>query len=284
MSSSPTRRYIAARPRDQLGSSSPWSSSPTLRLGPQLLGPDLDHRAGAVSSRPGPQCPAVWVDRVRADSPGVSDVDTAPSARSGHGRLHGRSVAAWHRRGPVPMVPWAGPTASSRPHCRCCPPAFAKRAAASYPVSARRPQCPSGQGRGVHSDRCPRSTRTGVRGLLAGPVRRPRPVRWPAVQAAHRPRHPASPRVGTVRPAAVARGLQERLVGAVAAAWVPPPAAAGTGDLAGKPGPQRGAGQRHRRAGQRPRLLARLEGQLQRRAWGRALECGLPGFSRPRCR
>jgi hypothetical protein len=42
-----------------------------------------------------------------------------------------------------------------------------------------------------------------------------------------------------------------------------PPAAPGPGALAAKPGPQRRAGQRHRRADQRPRILARLKGQLE---------------------
>jgi hypothetical protein len=46
----------------------------------------------------------------------------------------------------------------------------------------------------------------------------------------------------------------------VAAAWVPP-AAAGASDLTGQPGPQRRPGQPHRRADQRPRVLARLKGQ-----------------------
>jgi hypothetical protein len=126
-----------------------------------------------------------------------------------------------HRRGPIPVVLPAW-TATSRPRCPAVHQASQERAAASDRVSTR-------TGSGVHSDK--------GRGLLLAALfvfhgwSRGRPC-----GTVHRPR------------AAVACGLQEGLVGAVAAAWVPP-AAAGTGDLAAQPGPQRRASQRHRRAG-----------------------------------
>jgi hypothetical protein len=190
------------------------------RPAPRPRPPPPDRRAvrssvSAGSGRPGPQCPGRrrrWL----AWTP-------HHPARSGHRRLHGRSAAVSGR------------------------------------VSARRPQGPLGR------VRCPPgqgtvSTRTGARGLL-GQVRvSTRTGSGSLLLAAVRGRSGGQPggqrtarapgRYRSLRRAAVARGLQEGLVGAVAAAWVPP-AAAGAGDLAAQPGPHRRAGQRHRRAGDR---------------------------------
>jgi hypothetical protein len=80
-----------------------------------------------------------------------------------------RSLAATGR--PVPVVRCAARTAISRPRRPCCPPAFAKRAAASGRVSALRPHGPLGRVRGVTRTGGV-STRTGTRCLL-GQVRCP---------------------------------------------------------------------------------------------------------------
>jgi hypothetical protein len=141
---------------------------------------------GAASSRPSPPCPTVPVHRVRADSPGVSDVDTpcpdglvidacvvAPSQPGSH--------AGWCRwsaalRG-QPAAARAVPGARQRP-TRC--PHGARRvhldrSAVSTPT-------------GVHSDRCPVGQ---VRCPLGPPVRGPLGQGSgvccrPAVQAASR--------------------------------------------------------------------------------------------------
>jgi len=113
---------------------------------PQLIGQDLDHRGGrsvrpsmpAVSGQPAP----------------VAAVDTAPSARSGRGRPHGRIVAAWQRRCDRADGPLACADSQQPPARSCCPPGLAKRA----------PQCPTRYPHGarrVHLDRGAGSTRTG---------------------------------------------------------------------------------------------------------------------------
>jgi hypothetical protein len=118
-----------------------------------------------VSSRPGRPCPGrqswwlPWTPPVRHGL--------------GRGRLHGRSVAARLRRGPVPMVRSPARTATSRPRCPCCPccpPGFAAARRSVRPGSALRRQGPLGRVRGVHSDRvrCPRGQGPES---AAGPVR-----------------------------------------------------------------------------------------------------------------
>jgi len=121
----------------------------------QLIGHDLGQRPGAGSSRPCPQCPG---RKTRC-------LPWAPHrpARPGRGRPHCRIAVAWHRRRPVLVVRSTARTATSRPRCPAVRQAFAgARAAASDRVSALRPQRPRGRVCGVHSDRGPVSTRTGV--------------------------------------------------------------------------------------------------------------------------
>jgi hypothetical protein len=103
---------------------------------------------GVASGRPGPT-----VQPSMPQCPG-----SQPQCLRGHARPHGLVVdpctvaasQAGRRRGPVPVVRCAAPTASSRP-----------------PGPAG-PAVSPGQGRSVHLDRGPVSTQTGVRGLLAG--------------------------------------------------------------------------------------------------------------------
>jgi hypothetical protein len=86
----------------------------------------------------------------------VAAVDTAPSGTVQSWTLHGRSVAALAAtRGGADGALGCSDGQQPRPRCPCWPP----RSAASDPVSALP--------RGVHLDRGPVSTRTGVRSLLA---------------------------------------------------------------------------------------------------------------------
>jgi hypothetical protein len=163
----------------------------------QLVGHDLDHRPRAVSSRPGPRCPGrqprwlAWILR-RPHGPG-------------HGRLHGRSAAAWHQRGPAPMVRCTARTATSRPRRPSCPPGLAAaRGAASDRVSAPHPQGLLGRVRGVYSDRvrCPLGQVSGV----CCPPSAAGPMAGRAGSAP--PAHRRGPQSAARR---CGRGLQERL-------------------------------------------------------------------------
>jgi hypothetical protein len=234
------------------------------RLAPR---PRLHHRQA--------RCLAVPVRSVRAD--GAGGWRGPRTVRTvGYRRRHGRSAAAWHRRGPAPTVCCAARTATSRPRYPAVRQASQQRAAASArgvrsvsAVSTRTGMQGSlGRVRGVHSDRW------GIH-PDRGPGSAGQPVR-PCRRSGGRPggqRTAGGPQRAARR---CGRGLQEGLVGAVAAAWVPP-AAAGTGDLAARPGPQRRAGPPRRRAGQRRRVLARLDGEVKACAPGKSPEpSGLP--------
>jgi hypothetical protein len=137
-----------------LCSSSPWSwwSSPSTGSGPAPRPRPRTTDRGAVSSRPCPQCPGrhtrcpLWTPH--------------RPARSDRGHRHGRSAAAWRRRGPAPMVHFPARTATSRPRCPL---------SARLRSSARRSVRPGVRTAPAVSTRtgCAVSIRSGVRGLLA---------------------------------------------------------------------------------------------------------------------
>ncbi len=119
----------------------------------QLVGHDLDHRPGS-SVQPS-------MSAVSGQTHPVSTVDTAPS----------RTVRSWtparsQRRGLAPTRACA----DGALHCSDShqPPALSavRQAAQQRAARGARPTgCPH-RARGVHSDRCPVSIRSGVRGLL----------------------------------------------------------------------------------------------------------------------